>query len=524
MVQVLLADDEKIIRDGLTRNIGWERLGMEVVGVASDGVEAERLFHRYRPQLVITDVRMPHRDGLQLIAAIKKAEPDTHCIVISGHEEFALAQHSLRLGVEDYILKPIDPAYLEEKLRRFATQHAETPSSQSEAARIRRLLDTAIFCALPGTEIRTLFRDEDPLLADSYYRVLSVEIDRFYTLEKDLSAESMEELLHHFYRLPVECGVSTPAHRLAEHTSGYSMCLYERSAEGVKRWSAELAKRLMERLEGAAYTVTVGVSRTVIGPARLRDAYSEATDLVEERFLSGGNRAFFGDDAARTSGAETFSPAPSEENTAVLHALREGEEREVGETAEALMTSALSSPSPRAALSWTATELFREAVKTLSSLELSIEEIVEDPVAFLNDILNAETARAITDRTVHFLVRVHRYIQTRRDNHKTAILGEVKSHVDRQFTRPGITLEEVAGVAGMSPSYFAVIFKQVTGATFNRYLTRLRINKAKDLLLYSDLKAYEIAESVGYESSSYFARVFRKIEGLSPSEYKQTYA
>ena len=467
---------------------------------------------------------MPHKDGLQLIAEIKESAPDTHCIVISGHEEFALAQHSLRLGVEDYILKPIDPAYLEEKLRRFTTARPQMRHTESETDRLRRLLDTAIFCGLPSADIRALFRREAPLLSDACYRVLSVEIDRFYSLEKSLSSESMEALLHHFYRLPEECAVRAATHRLAEHTSGYSICLSARGADDVRGRSVELAQRLFKRVAGTAYTVTIGVSRTVVCPSRLKDAYGEASALVEERFLSGGNRVFFGDEAVETGRDGGASPELSAEHAEVLRVLRDGTEREVNRVAEALMAPALHSPSPRAALSWTATELFREAVKTLSSLELSIEEIVEDPVVFLNDILNAETARAITDRTVRFLIRVHRYIQMRRDNHKSAILGDVKSHVDRQFTRPDITLEEVAGVAGMSPSYFAVIFKQVTGSTFNRYLTRLGINKAKDLLLYSDLKGYEIAESVGYESSSYFARVFRKIEGVSPSEYKDVYA
>jgi two-component system response regulator YesN len=525
MVRVLIADDEPVIRDGLATDVHWADLGIELVGVAADGKEAKRLFLEHSPELLITDVRMPHMDGLELIEEVKQVAPETRCVVISGHEEFAFAQRSLQLGVDDYILKPINLGYLEGILRGLSDQIVSPRRSEEEsrAARIRRFLEAAIFGGLSGKELREAFCAEDPLLLDCNYVILCLEIDRLYSLERTMEPGEVENLLHHFFRLPNASDLMAPVYRIGEHTSGYSLCLFDKTAALTDEHRVSLLDQLRRAVEARPYTFTASVSKTVIGPSRLKEAYRQASALLEDRFVHGGNRTFLPDSANRGSRMDGAFETRFE-GTEFARILREGDGQAVSKLTEDLITDTTRSTSPRAALSWLATELFREAVRTLSELELSIEEVVEEPVEFLRDILEAETVAEATERTKTLVLQVYHYIQLRRDNHKSAILGSAKEYVDEHFSKRELSLEEVASVTGMSPSYFAVVFKQVTGQTFNRYLTRLRINRAKDLLLYSDLRSYEIAEAVGYESASYFARVFRKVEGITPSDYKSAYA
>lgn len=524
MVRVLIADDEPVIRNGLSTDVRWADLGMVVVGVAANGQEAIRLFREQPAELLITDVRMPHKDGLELVEEVKEIAPQTRCVVISGHEEFAFAQRSLQLGVDDYILKPINLPYLEGILRDLAVQIDSSPTSERESrtARIRQLLEWAMFGGLSKTELRDAFLREDPLLLDCHYVVVSLEIDGLYALNRTLDPQDVESLLHHFFRLPDATSLEAPVYRVGEHASGYSLCLFDQSRAQTERHRSNLIEHMRNAVTAEPYTFTAAASKVVIGPVRLKEAHRQASELLEERFLRGGNQTLL-------AGYANHSPLGGEpsdievEQTELARALREETEQEVTDFVDEAMGKAARTASPRAALSWLATELFRGSVRSLSELELSIEEVLEKPVEFLSDILEAETADEVTTRTKELLLQVHRYIQLRRDNHKGAILGNAKAYIEECFSDPALSLEDVAKVAGMSPSYFAVVFKQVTGQTFNRYVTRLRVNKAKDLLLYSDLKGYEIAEAVGYESSSYFARVFRKVEGLTPSEYKSAY-
>lgn len=525
MVRVLIADDEPAIRDGLATDVHWTNLGIELVGAAADGKEAKRLFMEHSPELLITDVRMPHKDGLQLIEEVKELASETRCVVISGHDEFAFAQRSLQLGVDDYILKPINLGYLEGILRGLSDQIVSPRKSEEEsrAARMQRMLKAAIFGGLSGKELRDAFRAEDPLLVDCTYVVACLEIDRLYALDRTMEPGEVEDLLHHFFRLPDSSDLDAPIYRVGEHASGYSLCLFDQTTAQTDKHRESLLNQLRSAVETRPYTFTASVSKTVIGPSRLKEAYRQASTLLQDRFVLGGNRTLLPD----STGRDLRKATPSEttfESSELARMLREGDEEAVSTLAEDLISDTTRSSSPRAALSWLATELFREAVRTLSELELSIEEVVEEPVEFFSDILEAETVNEATERTKTLLLQIHRYIQLRRDNHKSAILGSAKGYVDEHFSKRELSLEEVASVAGMSPSYFAVVFKQVTGQTFNRYLTRLRINRAKDLLLYSDLRSYEIAEAVGYENASYFARVFRKVEGATPSDYKSAYA
>jgi two-component system, response regulator YesN len=125
VIDVLLVDDEDMIRQGIMQSVDWNDFNMRVIGEAEDGEEALEIFTKHKPQVILTDIKMPFMDGLELLEKIKAENDDTYIIIISGYDEFQYAQKALKLGAYDFILKPIELDYLEQILTKINTDFAE---------------------------------------------------------------------------------------------------------------------------------------------------------------------------------------------------------------------------------------------------------------------------------------------------------------------------------------------------------------------------------------------------------------
>ncbi len=526
-MNIVLVDDEQIIKSGLRKEVDWESAGCRIAGEAADGREALELIRREKPDAVISDIRMPFMDGLTLMEKAREEQPDLYFLFISGHDEFRYVQKALKLGASDYILKPIDPVYLEEKLRSLVEESGmrDRRDAAVEASRrenIRRFLQDVVFGERRDeSRLRADARALDSALTESCYRMLSFQVDDYYSYGGGEDESGREMILSSFKEL-VRFFPAGNRYLLTESPREFDLCLFAGDGETLNALVQAGLDRIEEETAGLSYTVSIGVGDAVLHLERLTRSYQEARKALELRYIKGKSRIFSYEEYSIFSG-QIRAKMELGSMESLMKAVSEGNSGAVPDLLKALEKNALVMGDPRSALHWLASGIMLELNRIMEERELSIEEVLDDPFKEWTLLGQQPTAALFMEKLEKQLLSITAYIHMRRDYHSSQILDQAMSYIKEKFASGSLSLEEAAAVACMSPCYFAVIFKQETGRTFNRFLTDLRINKAKDLILYTDLKSYEIGPKVGYDNPSYFSTVFKKNTGMSPSEYRKSF-
>lgn len=364
MIRVFLVEDEAIIRRGIRDNINWENNGFEFVGEAGDGEYAYPLILKTEPDILITDIKMPFMDGLELSRLVKKALPQTKIIILSGYNEFDYAKEAIKIGISDYLLKPVTSAGLMDALKKVA-----------DAIREER---------------------EKTRLLERYF----------------VSYEKYNEFLD---------------------KTDYS-----------------------------------GVDRDLIGDFLKLGSGEEYGLFVEEYFSAVG------------------------ENNYKSLLLRQ----------------------------YMTIDIYYCVQEFLKNLNVGQEEIPPE----LRDIKLIPKTISTFESTKEYLKRLFKLALEQRDRVSTnrygSVISEAKKYIGDRFSNSELSLNMISGHIGISPSYFSSIFKQETGQSFVEYLTKVRIDKACELLKCTTLRTSEIGERVGYNDPHYFSSTFKKVTGLSPKDFK----
>lgn len=364
MIKVFLVEDETIIRQGIKNNIDWRSNGFELVGEAGDGEYAYPMILKSQPDILLTDVKMPFMDGLELSRLVKKALPRTKIIVISGYNEFDYAKEAIKIGISDYLLKPVTSASLMDALKKVSDQIFE----EQENSRLleRYFINYEKYMAFPD---KSDYSGVDRKLIRNFLKTGNIE----------------------------ECGIFIDEY-------------FEAVGEG--NYMSLLLRQYM----------TMDIFYCVL-----------------------------------------------------------------------------------------------EFIKSLNAQEL-------DAQPELTDLKRVTKAIEKADTTMEYLKELFTFALTVRDKNSGdrygLLIREAQEYIAENYGNSDFSLNMIAGYIGVSPSYFSSIFKQGTGQSFIEYLTKVRIDRACELLRCTTLRTSEIGEQVGYNDPHYFSTAFKKIMGQSPKEFK----
>lgn len=526
MIKILLADDEHIIKKGIREHIDWEALGAVVCAEASDGKEALRMVQEHQPHIIISDIKMPYVNGLEMIEEVKKICINCSVIFISGHDEFSYVQKALTLGALDYILKPIDPLYLQERLKEIIksihTRNKEQSALEhSKKAQMRQFLQSITLGNESPLQIRKNLLSMSEEVKHKWFYILSLQIDLYYHIAGKHVEQNADIIRREFYHL-VDVFDSSSVYRISESLSSYEICLICDSQSELKEKLQQGLQSIHQITKKFGFSVTIGVSNPLTSLKELHRALIDAQNALELKFIKGGDAIYHAKDYEvyrSTFHGEQYLP----DTTLLMQALKEGNVDALKEQFEHIIENILTNKEPKRALHYLSAEVLHHIIEILKKRDLSIDEVFDNPINQWAELGKIQTVQDFSERFIEQLISVSMYIAKRRDYHASQILDQAIGYIKEKYCENSLSLEEVAKSAGMSPCYFAVIFKQQTGKTFNRYLTDVRINIAKDLILYTDEKSYEIGPKVGYDNASYFSTVFKKTTGMSPSEYKKRF-
>ncbi len=517
MLKVFLVEDESIMREGLRDNIPWDSYGYQFVGEASDGEMALPLIRKTKPDVLITDIKMPFMDGLALAQIVVKELPNTKIIIMSGYDDFEYARRAIEIGVEQYLLKPITRSSLQkvlqsvsEKIESEKEQTADLRKFQEEYQEYEQLARRHFF--------ENVF-DRKMSFQQMYEEAakLSIELSaETYNVALMYIPDGQEELFRYFLRfreyIVFRWNINT-----------YCVIIMGNLAD-TETLSAQLVRnveRICDEQHLDKWYISVGdyVERLSMLP----DCYEEVYNIFSHRFLVPNTHIVTKDVImgihSETSG-DYVEPDLEQINPEIVKSfLAQGTKEEINSFTAGYLLSledALKSKLFRNYL------LLNVRFATLGF----VESIGMDKTQFLSEIDESVlTDMAADDSKVRSYIlslftKAIKYRDEESSSQYKVMLKKAIAYIDENYTDESLSLNEVATICNLSSNYFSAIFSNEMDMTFVEYVTKKRMELAKKLLKTTSKHTGEIANDVGYKDQHYFSVVFKKTQGLSPREYR----
>ena len=517
MHKVLLVDDEVFARTGLRGLIPWKRLGFEIVAEAANGEEALQFIREEQPDLVVTDIRMPVLDGLELIRTVKERDiASPRFIIISGYNDFKYAQQAVRFGVEDFILKPIDEAELTETLRRVADSlRQKRLLEEGHPALHLSLLDSLLSGRLdkayiPGALAALGFP------TDGEFCYIAAEVNDV-SLEPDADPPAPDEWKAQLSRAAGELsgGREPLLHEQGEWTVGLLL-----SKNGTFGTWDEAAEMLLQ-----AVRPRTGVLRLYVGdpagvPERIHLSYRSARRAMEFKYALDGKAVVSGKDLEGWTLVRTELPSALFDR--LLHAMEEMDAAEAEAVLDEMFGAFRSSRFAPDAVAASIDRLIRAVngtVRTMGGDELALLSCA----ALADWRERPMTLDGLKKLSAAFVAEASEYMAELRKERAKGSIHQIRQYIERHF-RENINLKVIAQQYYMNPVYLGQLFKKTYGVYFNDFLLDLRIREAKRLLRQTDMRIYEIAAEVGFSNPEYFAAQFEKVVHMTPKEYRSALA
>ncbi|WP_024292609.1 response regulator [Lacrimispora indolis] len=533
---IIIADDEKKICRLLEYLIDWDEIGAKLLGVAYDGLSAFQLIQEKKPDVLLTDIRMPGMDGLQLIEEAKKQNASLKCIIISGYKDFQYAQQGIRYGVRDYLLKPINQDDLTRTLKKLVNETMEQKNSQEARIHLEKTIKNysgefkRVFLKIvleqkpeqrPEKVLKEVRKINTSQVIDQTGRCLIVKPDIEY---KDFTKDAYELLIDKTIEiLQVEFASDEGELTIESSEEGIFLllCHEPHDKEELIKALNHVKDRVMglQDLFPKLYFTAI-ITEPVDSDEDLIRQIQHSRIAMYNRLLTDTNTV-----------SELNAPAAeSEENhtlTSKISSLLENrpesfEPEEIKKClndAKRIMheTKNISGLDVK-------TELLRLAHNYMDWFELLDTSLDKSgKAAYFSEMyehcINLDQAFELLEETIiKTLLEVLNHLKSR----EIKPVAYAKHYIEKN-KGIDIKLEELAKNAGFSYSYFSYLFKKETGKTLTEYIQMVRIETAKKLLVEKERNVSEIAELVGYSDIKFFTKQFKKTLGVSPNEYRKMF-
>lgn len=534
-MRVLIVDDEQHVREAIGLLADWERHGITEIAQAADGEEAVRLIEEKKPQIVLTDMRMPRKNGLELLTWLHATKPDIKVLVISGYDDFEYVRHTIRSGGIDYILKPVDPDSLNEALAKAV----ETWRLEEEKRRhmtnqtIEMNQMTPFYMDRLLSDLVNGYGSRESVVSQLRKRMTLPETGMACNVAVLRDDQFDEALLSKFRnrRHLLSFTLINICNELLKDR-GIAFRHIDKPGEIILLcWNPRLPfNDLLDRINDGFFSTLrrqshFGAAEAGAFPQDLPKAYSTAVQALCSRNLLTGKCHIHRERAVESEGARTLRLSSYEEEFK-LAALSGSKERIEAATAEWLQeVRERDLVSPEHLMRWNSEWDWIQYHWTENEVK-STQEPVED-AEISQDLPSAlpysEDGMICWDRwreqisgRLYAASRVLTQIHSK-DNH---IIHDIAQYLEQHY-HDEISLQQIAGKFFLSREYISRKFKQEFGVTLSDFLGRIRIEKAKTLLLNPQIRIAQIAEMVGYQDEKYFSKVFKKMEGFTPNEYRK---
>lgn len=523
MYQVMLAEDEAEVLNAMLKIIDWERYGFEIPLGCKDGAQAiQYLKEGKKPDLLITDICMPFVDGLELTEYITKHLPDTVVVILTGYDDFRYAQKAIKYQVFDYVLKPITPTNLCELLQRLKTELDKRANNQYQNSidimkshflyqLVKKKMDPAIIsenCHLYKLDFNgnchvTALLDVDEIPSKTEKSSNSVELMRYglFNIAQEISQE-YEAFVFQGREGLCNLIISAPD----------SITCYRLVGTLISHISQTVHRVLK-------VTISAGVGEPVTRLDELYLSRIKAEKALESRFFYGENSILFASDVIVKKSYNIDYQRCEQHLTEAFYTLNR---KEAGDAVTELVNQLKEIQAPYEKCVFYTQKLLMRLIVLVDDI-MGGKEVDAMTKAFEGANLYAvSTLGQLADRLNEMLDKAFQILQTLKSSSSALQVAKAQKFIKDNFQNAELSLNSVTEHLCVSTSHFSSIFKEQTGMTFVEYLTHLRMEKAKQLLTFTDRRTYEITEDIGFSDPHYFCVIFKRTTGLTPTEYRES--
>lgn len=535
-IKVFLVEDEMVIRRGIKNSIDWEKEGYIFCGEASDGELAYPMIIKEKPDILITDIRMPFMDGLELCKLVKKELPNIKILILSGYDEFDYAKEAIRLGATEYLLKPISSGKLlealngvSESIRRekedkdLVRKYMEEMRENTEHEK-QKFFEQMIAGNLSMADALETGKKYEMNLSAGMYNLLLFR----FTLGKEnrKSGELLGEAEYAIEKLTERLEYVFEFQRGVE---GWAFLLMADNEEQMSERVKELSKDLEEIMKNySTIAYFGGIGQPVARLRELEESFREAERALAARFTMELNRIISVEDIRMAQNVDTLDDIEitsfgeiEKTRTMLEKFLNNGAEDEIDEFVDVYINELpeenLKSVLMRQYIIMDAYIVMMSFCEKIEGIEGEMQAQSEELKNSMKTIQTLEEIKNYIRMLLKKIIGVRDTISGRR---YSDIIEIAKDQIRKTYMSDEISLNTIAAEVGMSPSYFSSIFSKEMGKTFVEYLTEIRMDRAKELLMCSSMKTSEIGYEVGYKDPHYFSYIFKKTQNCTPKEFR----
>lgn len=530
MLKVLIADDESKVCRLIQMLCDWQQLGMELVGIAYNGLQALEMIEQHKPDILITDICMPGCDGIEVIRSAREKCPALEVLIISGYADFKYAQSAIRYGVRDYLLKPIKQQELQETLAKLGARCRQEKVRLDASKQLLQFVEDdnqrkrcGLFFELLLASAKRPIPNMDKLneqyryhFVPGVFRILILKLDyntRRY--DEDAVRNILTGLEDKLRNALLPCCEEFEI--CQDGAFSYIICNYTKDNSHQFRQAVRSAvdRITMKKFELWNSVFALGMGRSVNDCKELELSYQSAMEAVRERLLEGCDKLL---ETSEKSAQTDFQDLLSNFNYHCTKAMELLDEQMALSCVTELQNKILENKM------LTGNELL-QAVQRAGTYAITSAQIGnqnEQITAFCKKCDNCSSAENLFALLEEWLGQI---IETKRqqwEEESKKPIRIAKQYILNHYTET-ITLELVAEKAGFSSSYFSGLFKKEMGVGFSEYLIQLRMERAKELLKTSKESVKDICTMVGYSDLKHFTGMFRKYTGLKPGEFRKLY-
>lgn len=528
-IKLCIIDDIRSVVDMISQKPPWEEHHIEVVGTALDGEDGIRLVKETKPDIVLTDIRMPKKDGLAMTQEILVSAPSTKIVILSAYTDFSFTRQAIRLGAFDFVKKPFSIDEIVQVVLKAKASFEEERQGQSKAIEMEQQVRKSLpvlqqeYLSLlvhHRTNAITAFQKWQTLriqLAPQNFNLFIVELDRFMDKYKAQPAREVELIRFSLRNILEETIASFISGGVVfSEALNRFICLINCEDMRIAEQISEACRLNIYQFTNS--TISIGIGSCVASIDELPDSYEQALSALAYHFYSDGN------------GVNSYSGIANEEKTLLnytasteqefLMALRSGNREKCRLILEQIFNDLLQrDPLPKP-------QQVENLCYELSSkiCRVMLEQFPSDRVKRLEERWNhvkrtgVISFQIIRDTVKDICLEACSWIEQERSDESTKLIYQAKDYICANL-HLNLSLDYCAKQFNLSPGYFSNLFKKVLNISFQRFVIHQRMEKAKEMLI-DDYQVQEIARELGYEHRRYFSEIFKKHTNMTPSEFK----
>lgn len=535
MYKIVIVDDDILIRKGIRNVIRWKDLECEICAEASSGEEALKVIEEVKPDIVITDIKMPNMDGIELIDRIKRTIPQCKIVILTAYREFEYAQRAIKIGAFDFLLKPTKVEDIINVIKKAINEIKKEKTIVEELEKINSILKEKLPVLRENFLFNVIFemiQNEDEILQMA--SLYEIEIGSFLMILAECTTRE-EKGKHntHLYLL----GISNMLNDFLNHSyTIYSIYLNNSQAVYIINSKKEVEKKdenelfeLLNQLKKAAVEcfnidLTLVVSTWGNGIVQLPEKYKECIDAINYRFYFDEEDIIYYKDLSHFFMYMDDRKLKNLKNE-ILLSVRYGNFTNINklllELEETLKKTKTDKQYILNFYYLLLIEVNMIKAQLSSVINTSNNSEVFENIDYLNEITRCKNLSELSNILRTSIQRTIEEVQNHNLNKMGSLVKKVIDYIKENYHLNDISLSDISEKFFVSPSYLSRLFKKETGKNLSDFINEYRIEKAKQLLLTTDLKTYEIADRVGIPDPHYFSRLFKRYTGCSPSEYKE---